>query len=780
MLANYIKTALRNILRNKGFSFINIFGLAIGVALFTLIMLFVQHEYSYDQFHDKKDRIYRLESGEWGMLGPAYGTDIRLNFPEVENVVRIDARFHNPVVKIDDNRFHLDHLILADPSLFDVFTYPLIHGDPETALNDPFSIVLTESTAKRFFDTANPVGKTLHLFNQWDMTVTAIMKDVAHSHLRIDAVVPFELLIRMTGNPDFMESRGNWNFQTFVLTQPGADIVALESKINKFYKESFASFNQVPEFHLRPLTGIYFADDAVYTSGSLRGNKNLVHLFIAIAVFILIIAGINFINLTTAKGTVRAKEIGIRKTIGGHRRQLITQFLSESVLISFFALIVAIAIIELILPRFNYLLATNIDVNYFQDPVLLLGLLTGIFLVGILAGLYPAFYLTSYDPASVIKGEVTKGKNAARLRKALIVFQFSISIILIAGTIVIYTQLEYMKTMDMGFNRERIVHMRLNSDIQRQWDAFEQELLSHPGVLDASRGNAIPGYLGWQESWMIDEELKQFTFLPVDPDYMEILGLELIQGRNFSWDRESDRQDTYILNETAVSYFGFDDPVGRELYIEPYGTIRIIGIMRDFHFQSLHSPIGPLVLTWRENTLSRALIHVSDRDLGETLVFMHDTWNRFSPEYPFEYHFLDASIERLYQSEERFGNLFLSFAVLALFIACLGLFGLASYMTQQKTKEIGVRKVLGSSVSQIVLLLTKEFTRWVIIANIIAWPVAYFGMSRWLESFAYRIDLQLWVFVTSAVIAFIIAVLTVGYQTVKAALANPVESLRYE
>ena len=780
MLQNYIKTALRNIIRNKGFSFINIFGLAIGIALFVLIMLYVQYEYSYDHFNENKDRIYRLETGEWGILGPAYGNDIRLNFPEVENTVRIDARERNPVVKIGDTRTRLEYLILADPSLFDVFTYPLVHGDPGTVLNDPFSIVLTETTAQRLFGTSNPVGETLHLFNRWDMTVTGIMKDIEKSHMRIHAVAPFELLIRLSGNPDFLESRGDWNFQTFVLTQPGQDIPALETKITEFYAGILAEFNVQREFHLRPLTDIYFADDVVYEIGSLHGNKNFVHIFIAIAFFILVIAGINFINLTTAKGAIRAKEIGIRKTIGGHRRQLIIQFLSESIVISLFAFIAAVAIIELILPRFNTLLATNITVDYFGDPLLMFGFITGVFVVGILAGLYPAFYLTAYDPASVIKGEVTKGKNAARLRKVLIVFQFSISIILIIGTIVIYNQLGYMKTKDMGFEQERIVHVRLNSDLTGQWDAFEYELISHPGVTGITRGNALPGYVGWQESWRIDEELKQFTFLPVDPEYMEILGLELVKGRNFSWDRLSDRENTYILNETAVSYFGFDDPVGKEFYIEPYGTTRIIGIVKDFHFRSLHTPIGPLVLTWRESALSQAVIHISDGDLGGTLAHIHNTWNRFSPEHPFEYHFLDDSIMRLYESEERFGNIFLSFSVLALLIACLGLFGLASYMTQQKTKEIGVRRVLGSSVSQIVLLLTKEFTRWVIVANIIAWPVAYYGMNRWLENFAYRIDIHVSIFIVSALIALLIAVATVGYQTVKAAMANPIESLRYE
>jgi len=442
--------------------------------------------------------------------------------------------------------------------------------------------------------------------------------------------------------------------------------------------------------------------------------------------------------------------------------------------------VVAVVIIELMLPQFNYLLATNVEIHYFNDPFLLPGLIAGVLIVGLLAGLYPAFYLTSYDPASVIKGEITKGKSAIRFRKALIVFQFSISIILIVSTLVIYNQLEYMKSKDMGFEQERIIHLRLNRDIRSQWDAFEYELSSHPDILGVSRGNALPGYIGWQESWRVNDEFKQFTFLPLDPDYIELLGLEIIQGRNFSWERESDKQDTYILNESAVSYFGFDDPVGKEFHLEPYGTTRIIGIVKDFHFQSLHSPIGPLVLTWRENVLSQAMIRISDRGIGSTLAFLRDTWHTFSPEYPFEYHFLDDSIKRLYQSEERFGNLFLSFAILALFIACLGLFGLASFTTQQKTKEIGVRKILGSSVSQIVLLLTREFTRWVLIANIIAWPVAYYGMNRWLENFAYRVDVQFSIFIVSALFALLIAITTVGYQTVKAAMANPVESLRYE
>ena len=780
MLTNYIKTALRNILRNKGFSFINIFGLAIGVALFTLIMLFVQHEYSYDQFHENKDQIYRLETGQWGVLGPAFGTDLKTNFPEVDNTVRIDARERNPIVKIGDNRFHLEHMILADPSLFEVFTFPLIQGDPATLLNDPLSIVLTESTAGRLFGESNPIGETVNLFNRWDLTVTGIMQDVERSHIRINAVAPFEFLVRLTGTPEILQSRGDWNFQTFALIKPGHDIQALEQKISDFYAAIFAQNTMQREFHLRPLTGIYFAADVVHEIGSLHGNKNFVHLFIAIAIFILIIAGINFINLTTAKGAVRAKEIGIRKTIGGHRRQLITQFLSESIIISFFAFAIAVVIIELMLPRFNYLLATDVTINYFGNPLLLFGLVCGVFIVGILAGLYPAFYLTSYDPASVMKGEVTKGKNAIRLRKALIVFQFSISIILIISTLVIHNQLEYMKTKDMGFEREHIVHIRLNRDIWSQWPVFENALISHPHINTVSRGNAIPGYIGWQESWKVDEEFRQFTFLPVDPDYIDILGLEMIRGRNFSWDREADKKDTYILNESAVTYLGFDDPVGKEFYLEPYGTTRIIGIVKDFHFQSLHSPIGPLVLTWRESALSQAMIRISGRDISGVLGFIRETWNDFSPEYPFEYHFLDDSLNRLYQFEERFGNIFLSFAILALCIACLGLFGLASYMTQQKTKEIGVRKVLGSSVSQIVLLLTKEFTRWVLIANIIAWPVAYFGMNRWLVNFAYRVDVQVSIFLASAIIALLIAVITVGYQTVKAAMANPVESLRYE
>lgn len=780
MFRNYIKTALRNLTRNKGFSAINIAGLAIGIAVFILIGLYVRHELTVDRFHKNLEHIYRLQSEEW-VTTPAPTADLlRGQFPEVREIVRFNLNMH-PTIVHGEQRYRLSNMVLADTEVFKIFSFNLIQGNPETVLTEPMSLILSQSMAKTVFGDVEPLGNTILYNNQHPFIVTGIMEDLpSNSSFIINAIGSFESLKAITGNPDVLGNFQNWNYYTYLLLQPGTHIQELTGKINTAARNMTgqSQMGEPPTLMLTPFKGAYF--DHTFSGDTLRkGNLQFVIIYAIIAVFIVLIACVNFINLTTAHASRRAKEIGVRKVVGSSRNSLIIQFLCESTILSFFGLLLAMGLVELLLPVFNNLIVFELDSAVLFTPSGIALLIGGTILIGILSGMYPAFYLTGFKPVDVLKGKSIRGTGGVHFRRALIIFQFTIAITLIIGTIVIYHQLNYVRTTDYGFSREQILTIWMNQELSHNRDAFRNEVTAHPNVLGFTVSNTQPGYVAMRWRRVLNGEVKQFYTLLADPDYIDVMGLQLIEGRNFSWDIESDREHGYIFNETAVRLLGLDDPL--ETRFGESGTEgTLIGIVKDFHFATLHTTIEPLALYWLPAWSNLAHIKIASADIPGTIDHIRSVYNNLSPSFTFSYSFVDEAFNRLYRTEERLAQIFFYFSGLAIFIACLGLIGLATFTAEQRTKEIGVRKVLGAGHYSIIFLLSKEFTRWVIVANLIAWPIAYYSMNRWLEGFAYRAEIGISIFLFAAIIAFVIAIVSVSFQAIRASLSNPVDALRYE
>lgn len=784
MFRNFILIAFRNLVRQKLYSIINILGLAVGISLFCLIMLYVADQYSYDRFNENYDRIYRLEMSDWAIMSPSAGDHVYRNIPGILAFSRVDVMHgRKNQVRVDEKNFRLENLIFTDTMFFDIFTFDFIHGDPSTAMGSLHNIILSESTAKFIFGTDDAVGKTMRYDDRISLMVSGVVRDPDNFHLPFNAVASILLLPEYYRQKDYLQSMGDWNFNTYFLLPNEHDVRAMEKEITGFFRNLYKEHGRISsaelDFSLRPLGEIYFAHTIKHEAGVKHANRQHVNVFALVAVFILLLACINFINLATARASSRAREVGLRKVLGGQRKQLMAQFLSESVLTVFISFVLSLLITELLLPWFNNLAQTSITLHTIINPYSILMIIAGIFLLGITSGFYPAFYLTSFQPASVIKGEVTRGTKGAMARKLLTLFQFTISIALIAGTLIVYQQLSYMKNKNLGFDKEHIVWFSLNRHTYNKKDVLRERLLSHPDILKITAVNQPPGLVTWQESEMIDGSTRQYTFMHVDPEYIDLMGIELLAGRNFSRNYATDEQQTYILNEEALRFFGWheshEEIIGRE-----FRNGRIIGIVRDHHFNSLQQPIAPLVFSWHESWTWTVLVKISGSNVSKTLGNIQQEYSSLNEEQPFEYTFLDESFDQLYRSEEQFGKVFSSFSLLAIFIACLGLFGMASYATLQRKREIGIRKVFGAAEHKVMGLLVKNFVNWVLLANLIAWPLAWYATERWLLSFPYRIDQSIWVYLLAAVIALIIAIATVSAQAFKAARANPVDSLKYE
>lgn len=781
MLINYLKTSIRVLFRQKVHTLINILGLAIGFAVFILIMLFVNDQYKYDKFNEKIDRIYRLEYEDWALLGTIHSEMVWRDLPEVTDFVRFNTMNKTALIEYDHQKMKVRNFVFADTSVVNIFTLDFIEGNPSTALKDPFNVVLTESAAQQIFGDEDPIGKVLEYENAFDFKVSGIIRDLKNSHIEVGLLANFIALKTIYNDPKFFERTGNMNYPSYLLLAENVDAAKLEHKINEYFstRANWADDDEMPDFHLRPLSEVYFEDE-ITAESTKQGNLQFVRIFMAVAIFILLLACINFINLSTAKAALRAREIGVRKVIGSSRKQLIGQFLTESVIISLVALLLGLILVEAFMPLFRTMLDSQITLNY--TPSLIMFMLGGAVLAGILAGIYPAFYLTAVKPLSVISGERSKGKKGAAFRKGLIVFQFSITIILLIGTLVVYSQLNYVKEKKLGFNKEHILYLNLNRDIRKNLNTFKDRLENLAGIEKVAYTNKIPGYITWTEGIEIEGERKSYRFSPVDPDYIPLLGIELIEGRNFMEDRESDQGNKYIINEAAAEHFGWEDPVGHAFDSHYWGKGKVIGLVRDFHFKSLHTKIEPLVMRWYPYWHSTALIKINASSLPAVIRDIEKEWVSMTKEFPFEYYFLDQSYERLYKSEQRFGKIFIYFSALAVFVACLGLFGLASFSSLQRTKELGIRKVVGAETSDLVRMLVIDFTKWVMIANIIAWPIAFIWMEKWLQNFAYRRELidDFWAFVLAGVISLLIAIFTVSWQSWRSASANPVNALKYE
>lgn len=785
MFRNYLKIALRNLRKHKGYSSINVMGLAVGMACFVLIMALVQNELSYDRFHEKRDQIYklmRIEKIEGRLITqrgfPApLAPELRKNFPEILNTVRI-SRTGWIAVHHKDKSFIEKRILLVDPSFFEVFTFALVQGSPKTALEDKYSVVLTEETATKYFGEEDPIGKTVTYDNRIDLKVTSVAKNVPqNTDFKFDIVVSFKL-INEVFETNYLDSRGAFNFATYVLVRKDFLMSEFGRKsiefCKKFRPDDRPDFQLLHSLFLQPITKTHIESNVMV----------FIYIFSAIAFIILLLACINFMNLSVAQFAARAREVGMRKVIGANRFQLIKQFLGESILLSLVALPLAICMVELLVPLYNTLLNINFTINYIQNWPFSVGLFATALFVGIISGSYPAFYASAIQPIKSLKSTFQSGPKSSVIKRALVIFQFSVSIILIIGTIIIHNQLHYMRNTNLGFNKDYVVNIPLyERKLRSNYENFKKELLKNPRILLASgnyfMSSSYRNSIRWEGMKENDEMFM--NWFEADTDFIDTFQIELIEGRNFRKDSPSDAKFAYLLNESAVKALGWESAVGKQFELEradsEMGTV--IGIIKDFHFQSLRRKIEPLAICMGESFGIISLRIIPD-GIPDTLGFVKYKLREYAPNAPFEYYFLDSNIDDMYRLEVIIGKIFNHFSFLAIFIACLGLLGLTSYSIIQRTREIGIRKVLGAPASSIVVLLTKEFTRWMIIANIIAWPVAYFAMSSWLQNFAYRINIGIWTFLLAAALALGIALFTVSFQAIKAALVNPVEVLRYE
>ena len=806
MLKNYVKIALRNLLKSKGYTFINVAGLAVGLACCLLILLFVRDELSYDRHHEKADQIYRItleallgEQEINGPIAPAPMAQALVNdYPEVVQATRLFTFSGETFVRYEDKRFVEERFFFGDSTVFEVFTFPLLRGDPETALVEPNTVVLTESTARKYFGAEDPVGQTIRIDEENDYEVTGVMADVPeNSHFHFDFLGSLGTLDR-SRSPVWVSN----NFRTYFILAEGQSAEALEAKfpamVEKYagpqveeilgitIEQFFASGGRF-EFHLQALTDIHLHSQLNYEIEP-NGDITYVYAFSIIAFLMLLIACINFMNLATARSAGRAKEVGVRKVLGSNRRQLTLQFLMESMLLSVIALGVALVLAVVLLPVFNTLSGKALQINY-GDGAVLAGLVGLAVLVGLLAGSYPAFFLASFRIVNVLKGKGQAGLKSSRLRSGLVVFQFVISIALMIGTAMVYRQVDYVQNKHLGFEKEHVIVLERFDALGPQQEAFKEQIRQHSNVVAVAGANTLPGRTFGDTSFFPEgsppDQLRNIRLLFSDFDLFETLNLELVDGRFFSHDFSTD-STAIILNEAAVKEFGLtvSEAVGKRLVSPGFSDeeeqyIPIIGVMKDFHFQSLHDAIRPLGMFIGRN-LSYLAVRIRPDDIPGTLARLETEWQAFAPEQPFTYSFLDSDVDALYQEDQRQGSLFGTFALLAIVIACLGLFGLAAFTAEQRTKEIGVRKVLGASVPGIIVLLSKEFTKLVVVAFVVAAPVAYLVIDRWLQGFAFRVDISWWIFLTAGLAALVIAWLTVSYQSIRAALTNPVEALRYE
>ncbi|HTQ29527.1 MAG TPA: ABC transporter permease [Puia sp.] len=793
MFKNYLKIAFRNLWRHRVFSFINILGLTVGMTAFFLIFLYVRFELSYDAQHSKANRIYRIvcdiktPTETINANGPSWavGPHIKNEFPEIETSVRIDNA--SLLVRKGDIKFQEENSLFADSDFFRVFDFKLLKGNPKTALEDPLSLVLTETTAKKYFGKSDPMGQTVLLTDgNYNAKVTGIMADIPdNSTIKADMLVSMATLTKKF-NPGLDDQWGNYSDKTYLLLKPGTDAKALERKIPGFLErrngDEMKKFQMYPTLFLEPLRDVYLRSTR---DGSKTGNISNVYIFSIVAIFILLIACFNFVNLTTARSVERAKEVGIRKVVGAARSQLTRQFIGESVILCLLAFLLSVLFSLLLLHPFNQLSGKIISHNIFSQPFNLFILFLTALLIGLVAGFYPALVLSSFQPITVLKGRFATGTRGIFLRKGLVVTQFTISIVLIIATLVVYNQMHYMRSQDLGFNMEHKLIVDTHGD--DAGPTFKQAVSGLPNVVSVSMAGSVPGggnpgAYSQIENTKGDMQIANLDLYFVDFDYIPQFKMKMLSGRVFSRDFGSDTTQAMIVNEAAMKMFGYRTPeqiVGKKF--DQWGRKgTIIGVVKDFHFRSLQEVIKPLSIRIEPGGCSLVCINVSGKDLPGTISRIESKWKTLIPHRPFSYYFLDEFFDKQYRSEDRFGRLFLNFAVLAIFISCLGLLGLASYSTMQRTKEIGIRKVMGASVSNIVNLLSKDFLKLVGISFVIAAPVAWYFMYKWLQGFAYRISIGWEVFAAAAFLALLIALLTVSFQAIRAAVANPVESLRTE
>jgi predicted permease len=786
MLKNYLKIALRNIRRHKVYSFINIAGLTIGITCVVLLFLWVQDELSYDKFHEKIDNIYlvsahiKKEKDELQVPSvPGVGPLLKELFPEVEESARFLAGYRTFVLRYQDKTFSERRVFPADPEVLEMFTFPLIEGDPKTALKDPYSLVLSERVAKKYFGDESPIGKVITVDNQHPMKVMGVMKEVpSNSAFRFNILMPLEFYVKKIHKEDDLRGFSNQNYFVFVQLQKGCSFNDLNRKIRDFVVKTYSSEEYVPV--LRP-----FARFHLYRLGEGGGSIEQIRLIGFLAAFILVIACINFMNLTTARSGNRSKEIGMRKVIGAFQKDIIKQFYFETSLFVLISMVLTVFLAELFLPVFNTLFRKELTLSFFQNPSLL-GFLIGTSLIAALvAGSYPALLMSSFQPIRIIKGFSGSSLKRAGFRKALVIVQFTLAIGLIAYAAGIYKQLDYLQTMDLGYNMENLVFFSTRGELIERYETAKSEFIQIPGVAKVAAASTFPtggrsNSSSWQWERKNPEVKPSVTFMSVDSDFLEAFEIPLIQGRFFHRENDySGNPGEILINEKLSGIMGKEDPIGTRMsYSGQHYTV--IGVIKDYLPNPRWRVDEPLVLLQKPEEYRFIFLKIRPENILQTLAQVKNIFERLNPAFPFEYEFMDASYEIQFSFVRRTRSLLAYLAGFAIFISCLGLFGLASFNAEQRTKEIGIRKVLGSSVSMIVMLLSKDLTKLVLLANIIAWPVAWFSLNRWLQSFLYRTHINFDIFIIAGAITLIIALFVVSYHSIKAATANPVDSLRYE
>lgn len=789
MISNYFKVAIRNILRQKGYSLINIFGLAIGLTCALLILLWVQDELSYDKFHNQAEDIYRVEQDQ-DYSGRIYHVNVtqwpcapvwKDEIPEILQATRY-GQTGGQSYRNGDIAFIEQDVRAVDPDFFTIFDFTLKYGNPDNAMDDPNSIVLDQETAIKYFGDVNPIGEVLTVNSSYDLTITGVF-----DNLPTNSVVQPKILVsietaKKEGN--YVDSWGSNNILTFVLLQRNSDLNEVNRKLTEVVNNN-RNDESLTKYMVDPLTNIHLYGFFGYDSS----NKLIVfvYLFSLIAGFILLIACINFMNLATARSAKRAREIGIRKVVGAKRSSLIMQFISESTVIAILALLVALLLVLLLLPGFNQIASKAINAGTLLSGNFIIGMIVITLITGLISGSYPAFFLSAFRPVKVLKGQLSTGRSQS-LRKILVTFQFTLTILLIISTLTVYQQLRFMQNKDLGFDHENVISVNIRGSIKDSYDALKLELNQLPQVLGVTASSHNPTNINSNSggaNWDGKDPNYQLVvgMSSVDFDYIETLGIEMIEGRSFSKDFPSDVTDddhnAYVINETFKNIMGKESVVNENLSFLG-GEGPIIGVMKDFHFKSIHNEIEPLALLLYPTWFSNMLIKLAPGEQTDNLKAIEDAWYRVLPNYPFEYRFLEEDFERMYMIEIGAGKLLQYLTVLVLIISSLGLFGLSSFTAEQRTKELGVRKVLGASITNLTMLMVSQFTKWVLIAIAIAFPIAYYILNKYLENYAYRIDLSVGIFILSGLVAMLVAILTVSYQAIKAASVNPAKTMKYE
>jgi putative ABC transport system permease protein len=812
MLKNYVKIAFRNLAKYKFISFINLFGLTVGLTCCLLILTYILHETSYDKYNTRADRIYRVTrsfnnkegivSLHLSSVAPPFGPLMQSDFPDIQAMTRLLFTGTTPL-RYEEKIFNEKNVAFADENFFRIFDVPLVRGNPANALSNPFSVMLTEEGAKKYFGNVDPMNKVIRMNNQYNFKVTGIFHPLpSNAHLHPEILLSFNTLKDTTiyGERNLMTNYGNNSFFTYLLLPEHYPFHSLEAQFPAFVDRHMpanlgspgSKQSQFTRLFLQRLTDIHLRshlDDEIEENG----DVNRVYVFSAVALFILLIACINYMNLSTARSALRAKEIGIRKVAGAQRQEIITQFLSESVLISYLAILLAVGITWLALPWLNSATGLHLSMqSLLKVPILVPIALTPL-LVGILSGVYPALFMSSFRPSKVLKGLFKAGSGSISFRKVLVVAQFAISIILIISTAIVFQQLHYMQNNSLGFNKDHIVTMRYDNGLDNTYESFRTQLLQNSQVREATRSSRIPSgrlldAMGaqTQSGDSLAPVSANIKYLAVDHDFVKTYGIPLVAGRDFSRAYGTDTS-SFLINVAATQALGLRTPqeaVGKNFQ---YGNVkgRIIGILNDFNFESMHQAIVPIIMVMPPasqagGSFGNISIKISGNDIAGTLAHIEKTWKQYLPVIPFEYAFIDEKFDRLYQSEQRQGTLFTSFAGIAIFIACLGLLGLSAFAISQRIKEIGVRKVLGASTGSLVQLMSVDFLKLVAISALIAFPIAWYAMHNWLRDFAYRIAIQWWVFLVAGILAATVALVTISFQAIRAALANPVKSLRSE